>query len=104
MTSPPRPASKGSSRQTPPRRGAEMARKAAIVIAMLLFAFPVMGADDSCSKEEATVEKEGGSSGGDVAQVGDKLTLKGTSYRVTNVKTAERVGDRYTGVTANGEF
>ena len=34
-----------------------MARKASIVLAMLLFAFPVMGADDSCSKEEATVEK-----------------------------------------------
>lgn len=81
-----------------------MTRKALIVITMLLFAFPVMGADDSCSKEEATVEKEGGSSGGEVAQVGDKLTLKGTSYRVTDVRTAERVGDHYTGVTANGKF
>lgn len=83
-----------------------MARKALIVVAMLLFAFPLMGADDSCSEEEATVERQGGGGKavGATAGVGDKLTLKGTTYRVTDVKTAKEIGDQYTGATANGTF
>jgi hypothetical protein len=64
-----------------------------------------MGADDSCSSEEATVEKQGGGKAvGATAGVGDKLTLKGTTYRVTKVKTAQEIGDQYTGATANGTF
>jgi hypothetical protein len=83
-----------------------MCRKALIVVAMFVFAFPLMGADDSCSEEEATVEKQGSGSKsvGATAQVGDKLTLKGTTYRVTGVDTVKQIGDEYTGATANGEF
>lgn len=84
-----------------------MPRKILIVVAMLLFAFPLMGADDSCSEEEPTVEKQGdggSKSVGATAGVGDKLTLKGTTYRVTDVKTAKKIGNEYTGATANGTF
>lgn len=83
-----------------------MGRKVLIVVVALLFAFPLMGADNSCSEEEATVEKQGSAekSVGTVARVGDKLTLKGTTYRVTDAETAERVGNQYTGATANGRF
>lgn len=81
-------------------------RKSVIVVVMFLFAFPLMGADDSCSEEEATVEKQGSgeSATGAVAGVGDRLTLKGTTYRVTNARTAKQVGSGYTAVTANGAF
>ncbi|HEY8083434.1 MAG TPA: DUF4352 domain-containing protein [Solirubrobacterales bacterium] len=82
-----------------------MLRKALIVIAMLMFAFPLMGADDSCSEEEPTVERQGGGKAtGATAAIGDKLTLKGTTYRVTDAETAKQIGGQYTGATANGTF
>jgi hypothetical protein len=81
-----------------------MLRKIAIVIAAFLFAFPLMGAD-SCTEEDPTVKKQGGGEAtGETAQVGDKLTLKGTTYQVKKVETAKEVGDKYTGAKANGEF
>lgn len=81
--------------------------KLAFVLVAMMFAFPLMGADSSCSptEEEPTVKKQGGgSAGGETAQVGDELTLTGTTYKVTDVATADSVGDRYTGAKANGEF
>jgi len=59
---------------------------------------------------ESQVE-EGGSGGGGgsgkpkAADVGDKLTLKGTTYQVTSAKSASTVGDdEFTKTKANGEF
>ncbi len=55
------------------------------------------------------VEKGGGGDGGSdgvkTASVGDRLTLKGTTYEVTSAKTARTVGDdEFTRARANGEF
>lgn len=57
----------------------------------------------SIAQEEPSIEKSGGGAA-DVAKVGDKLTLKGTTYQVTAVKTAKRVGGQYLGTKANGVF
>lgn len=76
--------------------------------ALLLAMAAVTMGQQSCSdfaEEEPRVERRGGGEGsGETAQVGDKLTLQGTSYEVTNVDTASEVGDRLTGAKANGEF
>jgi len=78
-----------------------------VLAAALLALFSVLTAQ-SCSgtgKQEPQVKKQGGAEGdAETAEVGDKLTLTGTTYQVTNVDTANEVGDRYTGATANGEF
>jgi hypothetical protein len=72
-----------------------------------LLAIPLVAAS-GCSdleEEEPTVEKKGGGEeSGATARVGDDLSLKGTTYRVTNAETAASVGDRYTGAEANGVF
>ncbi len=56
----------------------------------------------------STVAAEGGGStdeGGSTAQIGDTLTLKGTSYKVTSVKTQHKVGDNeLTETKADGIF
>jgi hypothetical protein len=63
---------------------------------------------ESCSEtldeEEPQVEKQGGGSG-KVASLGDKMTLKGTTYRVERKpRTAAVLGDQYSRVKANGVF
>jgi hypothetical protein len=74
---------------------------------LLLFAglaVLLMGQDE-CAVEDPSVEKSGGGRGtAKTADVGDKLTLKGTTYEVTNVRTASAVGDSFTRERANGEF
>lgn len=52
--------------------------------------------EGGAANDEGVVEKR--------ASVGERLTLKGTSYRVTSVRTAKRVGDEFTGATAGGRF
>jgi hypothetical protein len=83
-----------------------------ILVLLSLAAIPLMG-EDSCSEESPTVTKQGDGGGGGgssdsngapVANVGDTLSLKGTSYKVTKVNTASSVGDQYTGAEANGKF
>ncbi len=78
----------------------------------------VMGADDSCSTEEPTVEKankkdsgkkssgekKSAEQSGTTAGVGDKLSLKGTTYQVVSAKTASSVGGEYLNEEANGVF
>jgi hypothetical protein len=85
-----------------------MKRFKPLILAILALAvIPIMGAEDSCAveEEEPSIQKQsGGTSSGGVAQVGDKVSLKGTTYEVTNVKTAKSVGDQYTGATADGIF
>ncbi len=65
--------------------------------------------------DEASVEKgdggggsgDGGSDGGtETASVGDKLTLKGTTYQVTDVSTKSSIGDKSIGLDeqASGTF
>lgn len=47
----------------------------------------------------------GGGDGAKTARVGDRLTLKGTTYQVTSAKTASTVGDdEFTRARANGKF
>lgn len=86
-----------------------------ILLVFGLLAIPLVGADDSCGteEEEPTVERQGTGQGGPnggasevgaIANVGDKLSLKGTTYQVTKVETASSVGDQYTGAQANGVF
>lgn len=64
----------------------------------------VMGADDGCSTDEPTVKKEGKGGSADVARVGDKMTLKGTTYQVTAATTADSIGDSYMREEATGVF
>lgn len=82
-----------------------------LVLALVagLMAVPLVAADGSgCSdfeEEEPTVEKKGGGEeAGATAAVGDNLSLKGTTYRVTKAETASSVGGQYTGAKANGIF
>ena len=63
------------------------------------------GCAEEFQTEEATVESaSGGAAKGKVAKVGDKVTLKGTTYKVTNVRTAKSVGESFAKETANGKF
>ncbi|MBK5231959.1 MAG: DUF4352 domain-containing protein [Thermoleophilia bacterium] len=91
-----------------------------LLVALMVMIIPLAGADDSCSveDEEPTVTKksdqkdgnansagqESTDSGEPVAKVGDSLSLKGTTYKVTKVSTAKSVGDQYTGAKADGIF
>jgi hypothetical protein len=56
-------------------------------------------------KDKPKVTKgNGGTKEAAVANVGDNVSLKGTSYKVTKVSTAKAVGDQFTRVTADGKF
>lgn len=84
-------------------------RRRRFVLVVALLALVAVLTAESCGgtgKQEAQVDKPGGGGSGtsETAEVGDKLTLTGTTYQVTNVDTAKEVGDRFTGATANGEF
>ena len=85
-----------------------MLRKLPLIVFTAALAALTMG-QESCSeleKEEPTVEKRGGGSAdAKGAGVGDRVTLKGTAYRVTDVERAQTVGDnQFTRVKANGTF
>jgi hypothetical protein len=68
---------------------------------LLVFA----GCAEEFQTEDATVEtSSGGAAKGKVANVGDKVTLKGTTYKVTKVRTAKSVGGEFLKETANGKF
>jgi hypothetical protein len=73
-------------------------------------AFGLITTAESCTEateeEEAEVESgEGKSKDADSAKVGDKLTLKDTTYQVTDVKTSRSVGDNeFTQERADGQF
>ena len=74
-----------------------------IAAAMLLSV--AAGCAEELQTEEATIEgASGGAAKGKTANVGDKVTLKGTSYKVTKVRTAKTVGNSFTKETANGQF
>ena len=73
-----------------------------LILISLMLALPLMGADNSGCGETEEPKVEGG---GKTARVGQRLTLKGTSYRVTSVRTAQTIGDGpYTQEKANGRF
>jgi uncharacterized protein DUF4352 len=77
-------------------------RRTALALLAFVLTVPLLGAEDSgCgTTEEAKVE-----GGGKTARVGQRLTLKGTTYRVTNVRTAQVIGDNeFTREEANGSF
>ncbi|CAN5472896.1 hypothetical protein BH20ACT15_BH20ACT15_02370 [soil metagenome] len=86
-----------------------MKLRRAALIALTALAIPMALAFSGCEVEEekASVEKKGGEEGGGegaTAAVGDNLSLKGTTYKVTGAETASSVGDQYTGAEANGIF
>jgi uncharacterized protein DUF4352 len=63
------------------------------------------GCAEEFGTEEPTVESaSGGAAKGKTAKVGDKVTLKGTTYKVTNVRAAKTVGDSFMKETAHGKF
>jgi hypothetical protein len=85
-------------------------RRLLSVLLIVLAALATMG-QDGCdtSTDEPTIKEGdgGGDEGGatpEVANVGDKLTLKGTTYQVTDVSTAESLGSSFTKTEANGVF
>ena len=82
-------------------------KKILVLGVMGLAAFLALGAsEDGCSsleEEQPKIQKQGGGKA-EVARVGDKLTLKGTTYQVTSARTAKSVGDEYVGAQANGVF
>lgn len=84
-----------------------MRRRLYFVLATLAFAGLAMGQDDGCSdfeEEEPQVEQEGGGSA-EVASVGDRMTLKGTTYQVKDATTAKVLGEsEFDRVTAGGRF
>ncbi len=56
-------------------------------------------------KNKGTVSKSGGGkSASTTAGIGDTLTLKGTSYKVTAARTAKTVGGSFNKTTADGIF
>lgn len=81
-------------------------RRHALYVGLGALAMVSMG-QSSCETEDASVKKGkngGGSAVEATAQVGDKLSLKGTTYEVTRVETASEIGDSITQEKANGEF
>jgi len=62
----------------------------------------------SATTEEPTVESATGGAAvkgkSKVARVGDKVTLKGTTYRVTKVRTSQSIGKDFMKEQANGRF
>lgn len=81
-------------------------KKALTILLAAAFAGVSMGADDTgCGVSETPkVEKQGGGAA-KTAGVGDRLTLKGTTYRVTDAYPASTLGEtEYDQVTASGGF
>jgi hypothetical protein len=84
------------------RLGKNVGALAALISGALMFS--------ACAAvEEPTIESAGvngaSASGAKKAGVGDKVTLKGTTYRVSSVKTANSIGDsQFTRTRANGRF
>ena len=76
------------------------------VVASLALASVAVGCGEAFEAEEPQVKKKGGGadSGAEVAEVGDKLSLKGTTYKVTGATTAGSVGDGFLEEQADGEF
>jgi len=77
-------------------------------VLVLVCPFIAIGAA-SCSSgdtEDATVESgDGEGKGAKAAEVGDRLTLQGTTYRVTRAEKTASVGsDEFDTVLANGQF
>lgn len=75
-----------------------------VMLLALVLMIPLAGCGTT---EEASVKQGGngaGSTSGEKAGVGDTLTLKGTSYKVTRVRTAASVGSTYAQEKANGVF
>ena len=65
----------------------------------------VAGCGEEFATEQASVKDGSGAAvKGKVAGVGDKVTLKGTTYKVTKVRTAASVGDSFMKTDANGQF
>lgn len=81
------------------------------ILTIAVLSVTVMG-QESCdtSTEEPEIRKgdsPAGASdteGGEVAAVGDTLSLKGTAYTVNDVETTSSLGSSFTKVKANGVF
>ncbi len=82
-------------------------RRALGALALIALMVPLMG-QEGCETEEPTIEK-GNGGGSDqssetTAEVGDKLTLKGTSYVVNQAEVASSLGSGYMKTKPNGVF
>jgi hypothetical protein len=80
-------------------------RRIGLAVCAALLSVAGVGCGEEFATEEPTVESaSGGAAKGKVAAVGDKVTLKGTTYRVMNVTRTKSVGDSFTETRANGTF
>lgn len=61
-------------------------------------------AQDAPAEEETAGDEAAKQEADNVAEVGESLSLKGTSYRVESVTTRQTVGSDFTSVTADGVF
>ena len=89
-----------------------IARRLVLLVLVGMFAVVSMG-QEGCGEttgsgepevEKGSKSKKGGGKSRPDAEVGDTLTLKGTSYKVQKVTTASKLGDQYTEVKADGRF
>jgi uncharacterized protein DUF4352 len=73
-----------------------------LIIAIAVLSSGLSGGDKD--KPKVTKGNGGGTKESTVANVGDNVSLKGTSYKVTKVSTAKAVGGQFTRVKADGTF
>jgi uncharacterized protein DUF4352 len=80
-------------------------RRLALAICAPLLIAVGGGCGEEFATEDATVESaSGGAAKGKTAAIGDKVTLKGTTYQITKVSRAKSVGDSFMETEANGTF
>ncbi len=75
-------------------------------IVLLIIVIAVIASLATKGGDKGTVKKgnKGTNTSQSTAGVGDTLTLKGTAYKVTKVRTAKTVGSSFTKETADGRF
>jgi hypothetical protein len=78
-------------------------RRPAVLVCALMLSGVLAGC--SAAEETASVEGTDSAATGKPAGVGDKVTLKGTTYKVTRASSAKSIGDnQFTRTKANGQF
>jgi Domain of unknown function (DUF4352) len=93
----------------PPKRRGGCLRIVGGITVGLIVLIVLIAALSGGGDEEPSVTPGGGGTeesddGQTIANVGDKLTLKGTSYTVTKARTAQAVGGEFTREQADGIF
>ena len=93
----------------PKRRGGCLRIIGGITVGLIVLIIAIValsgGGDEDPNVTPGNGQAQGnGDEEGRVANVGDNVSLKGTSYKVTRVRTAKAVGGEFTRVRADGTF